>query len=69
MRTYGLEDESAKAVTQEKRGEVVREVLKLLDTDGSGQVTRDEWMVFCARGGKLPDFGVCDTGLRSITEE
>lgn len=58
MRTYGLEDESMKHITDEKKQEVVREVLKLVDANRNGVIERDEWMKFSEGGGKLPDFGV-----------
>ncbi|KAI9751279.1 MAG: hypothetical protein M4579_006132 [Chaenotheca gracillima] len=58
QRTYGLEDETAKEVTQEKRDEVPREVLKLMDWNGDGMVDKAEWMRFLDGGGHLPDFGL-----------
>ena len=57
-RMYGLEDESAKDVSKEKREEVTREVFKLFDTDRNGIVERAEWMDGVAKGVVLPDFGV-----------
>jgi len=56
--TYGLNDESSKDVSQEKRNEVAREVMRLLDKDGDGRVTKEEWMRFCEWGASLPDFGL-----------
>lgn len=58
LRTYGLEDESTKDVSAEKRKDVVREVLRLVDYDHDGLINRPEWMMFNANGGRLPDFGV-----------
>lgn len=58
LRTYGLEDESSKDVPQQKRDEVLKEVLKLVDRNGDGKIDRAEWMQFCAENKKLPDFGV-----------
>ncbi|KAI9821939.1 MAG: hypothetical protein M1827_002521 [Pycnora praestabilis] len=58
LRTYGLEDESAKDVSREKREEVVSSVMTLLDRDGTGEVTHGAWMRFMAEGGRLPDFGL-----------
>jgi hypothetical protein len=55
---YGLEDESLKHITEERRGEVVREVMRLCDANRNGVVERDEWMRYSHGGGKLPDFGV-----------
>lgn len=43
---------------QSKKDEVVTKVLALLDRDGSGFVTLEEWMGFCREGGVLPDFGL-----------
>lgn len=56
--TYGLFDETSKDVPQEKKDSVAKTVLDLLDQDGSGLVTKEEWMDFCAKGGTLPDFGL-----------
>ena len=55
---YGLEDESTKDVSKEKREEVTREVFKLFDADRNGVVERKEWMDGVAKGVVLPDFGV-----------
>ncbi|KAF4630351.1 hypothetical protein G7Y89_g7786 [Cudoniella acicularis] len=62
LKFYGMEDETAKDVTQEKKDEIVREVLKLVDSNGNGVIEREEWMNFSrGEGGKekgaLPDFG------------
>ena len=57
LRTYGLMDESNKDVPQRRRDEILSELLKLLDTDGDGVVSRDEWMAFMKSGGRLPDLG------------
>ncbi|MCJ1245553.1 hypothetical protein MMC30_002757 [Trapelia coarctata] len=57
-RTYGLDDESLKDVSEAKREEVTREVFKLFDADRNGIIEREEWMVRCARGARLPDFGL-----------
>lgn len=58
-RTYGLDDESARGVSRDKREEVVREVWRLFDGDSDGVITRAEWMGAVGRGVRLPDFGVC----------
>lgn len=57
-RMYGLEDESTKDVSKEKREEVTREVFKLFDADRNGVVERKEWIDGVAKGVVLPDFGV-----------
>lgn len=36
---------------------VVSTILSLLDTDGDGKVSLDEWKQYLKHGGKLPDFG------------
>ncbi|KAI9834156.1 MAG: hypothetical protein M1826_005267 [Phylliscum demangeonii] len=60
VRTYGLEDESTKHVSQEKKDEVVRKVMDLIDFDKNGRIDRAEWMRFSAEKGRLPDFGLGD---------
>ena len=57
-RTYGLDDESTKDVTSQKREEVTREVFRLFDEDRNGVVEKEEWMHKCMEGVRLPDFGV-----------
>ncbi|KAG8527679.1 uncharacterized protein KY384_007832 [Bacidia gigantensis] len=57
-RTYGLDDESTKEVTKEKKDEVVKTVIDIFDKDGDGVVSRDEWMKgWRDEGKRLPDFG------------
>ena len=58
-RTYGLDDESAKDVPQERKTSAVQEVVQLFDKDGDGAISRDEWMDGWVKEGKrLPDLGV-----------
>ncbi|KAI2642368.1 putative secretory pathway protein Ssp120 [Xylaria nigripes] len=57
LRTYGLMDESNKDVPQANRDEYQRQLLQLLDADGDGFVSRDEFMALIANGGSLPDLG------------
>ncbi|KAK3941701.1 calcineurin B-like protein 4 [Diplogelasinospora grovesii] len=58
LRTYGLMDDSNKHVPQERRDEIVREIMRLIDTNGDGLVSRDEFTHFINVGGKtLPDMG------------
>lgn len=59
-----MKDETAKDVTQEKKDEIVREVMRLVDVNRNGQITMAEWIGFCRAGGngkngkgELPDFG------------
>ncbi|KAJ4414560.1 hypothetical protein N0V82_007855 [Gnomoniopsis sp. IMI 355080] len=58
LRTYGLMDESNKHVTDERKTEIVNEVLRLIDNNKDGVINRDEFDVFINHeGGTLPDFG------------
>ncbi|KAI4597880.1 hypothetical protein KJ359_004157 [Pestalotiopsis sp. 9143b] len=57
LRTYGLYDESNQNVSPQRRAEISRQILALLDTDGSGYVTRDEFVMFINEGKTLPDMG------------
>ncbi|KAI0853784.1 hypothetical protein F5Y00DRAFT_59807 [Daldinia vernicosa] len=57
LRTYGLMDESNKGVPQSRRDEIQRELLHLLDANGDGLVTRDEFVAFINSGKTLPDMG------------
>ncbi|KAI1084556.1 hypothetical protein F5B20DRAFT_210900 [Whalleya microplaca] len=57
LRTYGLFDDSNKHVPQSRRTEIEHELLGLLDTNGDGFVTRDEFVSFMASGRTLPDVG------------
>jgi hypothetical protein len=56
-RTYGLEHDSNAHVTPERRAEVVKEILDLIDTNGDGYVDRGEFERFIASGRTLPDMG------------
>lgn len=56
LRTYGLMDESNRHATQERRDEIVAEVMRLVDADGNGYIDRAEWEAFLIKGGVLPDF-------------
>lgn len=77
-RTYGLDDESMKDVSAEKRREVVEDVMRRFDADGDGVVSRGEWMEGWRAGERLSDFGVGDAfswgvwkgwvGLRGVGE-
>ncbi|CUM65343.1 uncharacterized protein PRCAT00002978001 [Priceomyces carsonii] len=44
-------------LSNEAKDHVVKTVLGLMDTNGDGQVSLDEWKAFVASGGELPDFG------------
>lgn len=58
LKTYGMDDPSAKDVPQDKKDNIVREVMRLIDTSGSGLIEKDEWMAFSNAGKELPDFGL-----------
>ena len=58
-RTYGLDDESAKAVGEEKKQDIVNIVIDIFDKDKDGTVSREEWLSgWRDEGKRLPDFGV-----------
>ncbi|GAB1313524.1 Calcium ion binding protein [Madurella fahalii] len=58
LRTYGLMDESNKHVTQERKDEIVREIMGLIDTNRDDLISRDEFVHFIEVAGKtLPDMG------------
>lgn len=57
LRTYGLFDESNKQVTEDRKKEIVREVLRLADNNKDGVISKDEFDIFMIEGGTLPDFG------------
>ncbi len=57
LRTYGLMDESNRHVGQERKDEIVRDILALFDLDGDRAISREEWLSGCAAGKTLPDMG------------
>ncbi|KAG5925644.1 hypothetical protein E4U53_003256 [Claviceps sorghi] len=57
LRTYGLMDPSNKDMPPDKKHDVLQQLLRLLDADGDGVVSRDEFSDLIARGGTLPDLG------------
>lgn len=58
LRTYGLMDDSNKHVTQERKDEIVRQILDLIDTNRDNLISRDEFVHFIEVAGKtLPDMG------------
>lgn len=58
LKFYGMEDETAKNVPQEKKDDLLKEILRLMDYNDNGHVEREEWDRFSAGGGLLPDFGL-----------
>ncbi|KAL9610293.1 MAG: hypothetical protein Q9167_004984 [Letrouitia subvulpina] len=57
-RTYGLDDESAKGVSDEKKAEVVKVTMERFDLDGDGVISRQEWLDGWRSGSRLEDFGL-----------
>jgi len=57
LRTYGLMDESNKHVTQERKDQMVKEVMDLFDTDHDGVITKAEFESVIHAGHTLPDLG------------
>ncbi|KAG8160553.1 hypothetical protein KVR01_010089 [Diaporthe batatas] len=57
LRTYGLFDESNKHVTEDRKKEIVREVLRLADNNKDAVISKDEFDIFMLEGGTLPDLG------------
>ncbi|KAG5971576.1 hypothetical protein E4U55_001163 [Claviceps digitariae] len=57
MRTYGLMDPSNKDMPEDKKHELLQQLLRLLDRDHDGVVSGDEFADFMGRGGTLPDLG------------
>ncbi|ROW17050.1 hypothetical protein VPNG_01278 [Cytospora leucostoma] len=57
LRTYGLFHDSNKDVTEERKQEIVREVLNLADNNKDGVISKDEFEIFLLEGGTLPDVG------------
>lgn len=58
LKTYGMDDPSAKDVPQEKKDKIVHDILELLDKNKNGLVEKEEFMEFSRTGGQLPDFGL-----------
>lgn len=57
LTTYGMHDESALDVPEEKEEEIVNKVLELFDSEGAGSITKEEFVEAWNRGVRLPDFG------------
>ncbi|CZR51866.1 related to secretory protein SSP120 [Phialocephala subalpina] len=57
LKLYGMTDPSAKDTPQEKKDEIIREIMKLMDLNNNGIVEKEEWNSFTQeRKGTLPDF-------------
>ncbi|KAL6892351.1 hypothetical protein GGI43DRAFT_413820 [Trichoderma evansii] len=57
LRTYGLMDDSNRKVSWERRDDILRQLLDLMDQNRDGVVSRDEWLDYIAQGKTLPDMG------------
>lgn len=44
-------------VAESKVTEIQETVMRLLDANADGRISRDEWIQFKSKGGELPDFG------------
>lgn len=59
LRTYGLLDASTSSIPELKKKGVVDTVLSLFDRDGSGAITKEEFVSKWEQDGqRLPDFGM-----------
>lgn len=58
LKTYGMDDPSAKDVPQDKKDNIISEVMRLVDTNGNGLIEKEEFMAFSKAGKQLPDFGL-----------
>lgn len=58
LKTYGMDDPSAKDVPQDKRDNIVNEIMRLMDTNGNRLIEKEEWLAFTDAGKELPDFGL-----------
>lgn len=48
---------SNSALTEDRKQQVVQQVLSLFDRTNRGVITRDDWMATIASGKRLPNFG------------
>ncbi|KAH9432439.1 hypothetical protein MCOR02_007137 [Pyricularia oryzae] len=74
LRTYGVFDESNKHVTKQRKDEVTKQLMDMLDTDHDGFVAHNEFLEFIHQGKTLPDLGLgrattemTSTSMRYIT--
>jgi hypothetical protein len=59
LKTYGMEDPSAKDVSQEQKDKIVREIMNMFDENGNQLVEKGEFLAVVGEGkGTLPDFGL-----------
>lgn len=57
-KTYGLDDVSNAELAEDRKQQVIDQVLGLFDQSKLGVVTRGDWMDKVATGWRLPDFGL-----------
>ncbi|KAJ5690300.1 hypothetical protein N7462_004692 [Penicillium macrosclerotiorum] len=56
-KTYGIDDESNKGVSESRKESAVRAVFDLFDPQNTGFIKRDAWLKAVAAGTRLPDLG------------
>lgn len=57
-RTYGLDDVSLKDTPEQTKNDGVQKVMALFDPDGTGQITRPQFLKHIKDGKTLPDLGL-----------
>ena len=57
-KTYGLDHVSNAALSEDRKRQIIHQVLILFDPSNRGVVTRGDWMDMIAAGKRLPNFGV-----------
>lgn len=55
---YGLDDVSNSGLGEDRKQQVVQQVLNLFDRSSLGVVTREDWMAMIGSGKRLPNFGL-----------
>ncbi|GMF01058.1 unnamed protein product [Ambrosiozyma monospora] len=45
-------------VSKELKEKIVNQVLSLMDTNGDGEIDKQEWLAYSSKGGEFPDFGI-----------
>lgn len=56
-KTYGLDDESNRDVSEARKQDALRTVFDLFDPGNTGVISRDDWLREVAAGTRLPDLG------------
>lgn len=52
------EHDHEESINQETKDKVLRDILRLLDANANGEISKEEWELFSTHGGHLPDFGI-----------